>query len=221
MDLRKVLIVYSTIKKYKLLIIIFFSAVLVSTFLYYNQKLKYNSNVAATVNGEPIHEYEIENALNRYKETDITRDDIITIAAKEILVIQEAEKLGVTIDDNDLEQKVKTLKDEYPKYYELAVEQYEDISVYKEALRYKMIYDIVKEKIIEDYLEENPLDDEILKQKMIEEGIISEKEFNDKRYDDLKHQFIEYNNENRGNRFFEEWTDSLLNKADVVTIRKR
>ena len=203
-------------KKNKVLIFVFFSLIVVLSFLFYIQRLKDNNNVIATVNGVPIYEYEVENALSRYKEIDITRQDIITTAAKEILVVQEAERLSVIIDSKDINQRVKSLKEEYPEFYELAIKQYKTVSAYKEALEYKMIYDKVKEKIITDYLEINPLSEEILKQKMIQEGIVSKTDFNNSKYDDQKKLFIKQNNENQGNRYFEEWTNFLLNTANIV-----
>lgn len=214
---------FSIMRKHKMIIFISISVVLVLLNLFFNQRLKDSNDIAATVNGEPVYEKEIEDALSRHKETDITREDIIIVAAKEILVIQEAEKLGIVISSNELDEGVKTLEEEYPKFYELAIDQYKDISAYKEALRYRMIYESVKDKIISEYVEENPLDDEMLKQEMVQEGVISEEDFNDKKYDDLKSQFIRYNNLKRGNEHFEEWTNSLLITAKVkyVSTQKR
>jgi len=209
---------FSIIKKPKLLICIFFAILflILIFFSYYNLN---NNDIAVTINGEPIYENEIENALNRYEgKTDITREDFITIAAKEVLVVQEADKLGITIESNDLDQRIKILKEDYPKFYDLAIKQYKNISVYKEALKYRMLYNKVKEKIVVDYLEANPFDDETLKQKMVQEGIINEKDFNNSKYNDLKLQFKKQNNENRGNKYFEEWTNSLLNTAEVEYV---
>lgn len=210
---------FSVIKKYKLPICIFTSFFLVLIFFTYNNHNLNKNDIAVTVNGEPIYENEIENALNRYEDkTDITREDFITIAAKEVLVVQEAEKLGITIESNDLDQRISILKEDYPKFYDLAIKQYKNISVYKEALKYRMLYNKVKEKIVVDYLEANPFDDETLKQKMVQEGIINEKDFNNSKYNDLKLQFKKQNNENRGNKYFEEWTNSLLNTAEVEYV---
>jgi len=79
-------------------------------------------DIIVTVNGEPIFQSEIENALSRYENMALTREDLIMIAIEEVLVVQEAEKLGIIVDDNELDKKVKALEHNYPKFYSLAVE---------------------------------------------------------------------------------------------------
>ena len=53
---------------------------------------------------------------------------------------------------------------------------------------------------------------------MVQEGIINKKDFNNSKYNGLKLQYKKQNNENRGNKYFEDWTNSLLYTAEVEYV---
>lgn len=177
------------------------------------------------VNGEMIYESEIQNVLNRYNNrsefVQLSKEDVAKSAIKEVLVLQERVKLKVEVDDRALDDKVEDLKNLGQSFYDLAIKQYGNEASYREALRLRMIYEGVKEKIISDYLKENPVDIELVKAQMVKEGLIKDKNEYDKDENrDLRDQFTHSYIQKVGNNHFNEWVQSLVGKAEIEYVYK-
>src|SRR5690606_20300467 len=89
-------------------------------------------------------------------------------------------ELGIEIDESELDAKIEALKNMEHPFYNLAVKQYGNIDGYREALKLRMIYQSIKDKVISDYLTKNPIDIELIKEQMVIEGLIQDKNEYDK-----------------------------------------
>lgn len=176
------------------------------------------------VNGEIISHEEIQNVLQRYEEkgefVKVSEEDVVKSAIEEVLVLQEADKLGITVGEAELDHKIDALKNMNQNlFYDLAIKQYGDIDNYREALKLRMLYQGTRDKIIADYLQDNPIDVELVKAEMISEGLIQEKSEYDKEENRaLVSQFIHSYVLKKGKEHFDEWVYSLVENANIEYV---
>ena len=116
-------------RKIKMVILV----IMVMVTIFYIKSYK-EDMVIATVNGEPVYQSDCD----RISElgTDLTTDEIMELVMKELLVYQEAEILGLVVEDDIVESRILSLKEEMPDLYSLCVEQYGSEEAYRNALSY-------------------------------------------------------------------------------------
>ncbi|RJG21723.1 SurA N-terminal domain-containing protein [Paenibacillus thiaminolyticus] len=176
------------------------------------------------VNGEIISHEEIQNVLQRYEDKGefikVSEEDVVNSAIEEVLVLQEAGKLGITVDEAELDHKMDALKNMNQNlFYDLAVKQYGDIDNYREALKLRMLYQGTRDKIMSDYVKDNPIDVELVKAEMVSEGVIQDKSEYDKEENRaLVSQFTHSYVLKKGKEHFDEWVHSLVGNANIEYV---
>ncbi|WGU92471.1 SurA N-terminal domain-containing protein [Paenibacillus dendritiformis] len=176
------------------------------------------------VNGEIISHEEIESVLQRYEDkgefVKVSEEDVVKSAIEEVLVLQEAEKLGITVDEAELAHKIDALKNMNQNlFYDLAIKQYGDIDNYREALKLRMLYQGTRDKIMSDYVKDNPIDVELVKAEMVAEGLIQEQSEYDKEENRaLVSQFTHSYVQKKGKAYFDEWVHSLVENATIEYV---
>ncbi|MFD3270061.1 SurA N-terminal domain-containing protein [Paenibacillus dendritiformis] len=176
------------------------------------------------VNGEIISHEEIESVLERYEDkgefVKVSEEDVVKSAIEEVLVLQEAGKLGITVDEAELDHKIDALKNMNQNlFYDLAIKQYGDIDNYREALKLRMLYQGTRDKIMSDYVKDNPIDVELVKAEMVAEGLIQEQSEYDKEENRaLVSQFTHSYVQKKGNAYFDEWVHSLVENANIEYV---
>lgn len=169
--------------------------------------------IVATVNGEPVYQSD----LDRVSElgTNITNDEIIELVMKELIVYQEAKNLGFNIEDDVVESRILSLKEEMPELYLLCIEQYGSEEAYKKALSYTILYDMVYDYYAVQYVSNLQYNiDDIIKE-AIECNFVSKEEMEE----DQGRAIIlflkeKYRNEIRN--YFEYWNNDEFKKANIV-----
>ncbi|BFH11560.1 SurA N-terminal domain-containing protein [Paenibacillus melissococcoides] len=176
------------------------------------------------VNGEVISHEDIQNVLQRYEDkgqfVHVSEEDVVKSAIEEVLVLQEAEKLGIKVDEAELDHKIEALKNmNHNLFYDLAIKQYGTIDNYREALKLRMLYQGTRDKIMADYVKDNPIDVELVKAQMVAEGVIEEqseydKEENRALVSQFAHSFVQ----KKGKEHFNEWVHSLVEHAKIEYV---
>lgn len=176
------------------------------------------------VNGEIISHEEIQHVLQRYEDkgefVKVSEEDVVKSAIEEVLVLQEAGKLGITVDEAELDHKMDALKNMNQNlFYDLAVKQYGDIENYREALKLRMLYQGTRDKIMSDYVKDNPIDVELVKAEMVSEGVIQEKsEYDNEENRALVSQFTHSYVLKKGKEHFDQWVHSLVENANIEYV---
>ncbi|MBG9794117.1 hypothetical protein ABD76_17045 [Paenibacillus dendritiformis] len=176
------------------------------------------------VNGEVISHKEIQTVLQRYEDKGqfvrVSEEDVVKSAIEEVLVLQEAGKLGITVDEAELDHKIEALKEMNQNlFYDLAIKQYGTIDNYREALKLRMLYQGTRDKIMADYVKENPIDVELVKAQMVSEGLLQEQSKYDKEENRaLVSQFTHSYVQKKGKEHFDEWVHSLVEKAKIEYV---
>lgn len=176
------------------------------------------------VNGEIISHEEIQHVLQRYEDkgefVKVSEEDVVKSAIEEVLVLQEAGKLGITVDEAELDHKMDALKNMNQNlFYDLAVKQYGDIENYREALKLRMLYQGTRDKIMSDYVKDNPIDVELVKAEMVSEGVIQEKsEYDNEENRALVSQFTHSYVLKKGKEHFDQWVHSLVENATIEYV---
>ncbi|WII38411.1 SurA N-terminal domain-containing protein [Paenibacillus thiaminolyticus] len=176
------------------------------------------------VNGEIISHEEIQHVLQRYEDKGefikVSEEDVVKSAIEEVLVLQQAGKLGITVDEAELDHKMDALKNMNQNlFYDLAIKQYGDIGNYREALKLRMLYQGTRDKIMSDYVKDNPIDVELVKAEMVSEGVIQDKSEYDKEENRaLVSQFTHSYVLKKGKEYFDEWVHSLVENANIEYV---
>lgn len=174
-------------------------------------RLRAKDMVIATVNGEAVYQSDFD----RIKElnSSLSNEEIVELIMKELLVYQEAVDLGFAINDEIVEGRISSLKEEMPDLYMLCIEQYGSEAAYKKALSYTMLYDMVYEYYSEEYISSLDYNADDIKREAIECNYISkdEVELDEERI--IKMYLKEkYRDEIRN--YFEQWNNDEFEKAN-------
>ncbi|NKI21435.1 hypothetical protein HFN20_09410 [Paenibacillus dendritiformis] len=66
------------------------------------------------VNGEIISHEEMESVLERYEDkgefVKVSEEDVVRSAIEEVLVLQEAGRLGIAVDEEELDHRMEALQ---------------------------------------------------------------------------------------------------------------
>ena len=194
-------------RKIKMVILV----IMVMVTIFYIKSYK-EDMVIATVNGEPVYQSDCD----RISElgTDLTTDEIMELVMKELLVYQEAEILGLVVEDDIVESRILSLKEEMPDLYSLCVEQYGSEEAYRNALSYTMLY-MVCDYYADQYISNLEYDIDDIKEEVIQCNYASEMGM---KADEEKVIALylkeKYRDEIRN--YFEQWNNDRFEKAEIT-----
>jgi peptidyl-prolyl cis-trans isomerase C len=100
--------------------------------------------VAATVNGQPIKEMMVQRGLERVDPTKRreARPELINFLVDNLLIEQHLIQLGITVDKDEVEKKVKQMKDEAEKNNTNFDQLLKDLKLSETELREHIVADI-------------------------------------------------------------------------------
>lgn len=160
-------------------------------------------HVIATVNGEDIYQADYSQ-IRKLNET-LSEEKAIEIIMKEVLVYQEANKVGINVLDREVEERIVDLKNEIPDMYKLCIEKYGSEEAYREALYYLILYEKMYDYISGKYINEMEIDEIEIRKEMNRKGVAENyKEIKDyeiseylqnKYREEIYDYFMEWNNE--------------------------
>lgn len=124
-----------------------------------------DSTVVALVNGEPIHYNDVDRAIKEVmgqlekdpsqfgnlKPDTTLRKEILDWLVSTRLLVQEAQKLNITVEDNEVEMLVNTIKRRFPSEQKfLEALQLADLSI--EQFKNNLTKELVVQKLLEQQL---------------------------------------------------------------------
>lgn len=176
-------------------------------------KQENKGETVAIINGENIY---YQDCLN-VKELNENLSDasIIEIVMKEFLVYQEAKKIGITVSDEEVEHRVKNLKNELPDMYGLCMEQYHSEKEYKQALYYSILYEKMFDYISDMYIRELKINETEIKNEMVKNGVAEE-------YNNIDnfaiYAYLKSKYRDEINDYFRRWNNDVYENAEKFII---
>lgn len=112
-------------------------------------------SVIIKVNGDDILSTDIDLASMQYSGRDVSEADLLRGLIKERIVLQYFEKTGEKISDEKVESQYELLKtaENGNIFYEKAIAEYGTDEKVKEAIKYRLMYNIAKESVKSDFLQ--------------------------------------------------------------------
>lgn len=166
------------------------------------------NKIVVTVNDEAIYEYQIQNVLNQSLEKPIDRDFLIENSINELVVVQFGQKNGIKIEDDLFQEYISNYKKQYPDYFQKGIDIYGVDEFYK-GLKYHLIFQQTKDKIIKEEISETNATDNDLKSylKTKEYDII----LSDENYNLIKEKYIKETQE----ILFKEWVEKQRKDCSI------
>lgn len=114
-----------------------------------------DNSVIIKVNGDDILLTDIDLARRQYSGRDVSDADLLGGLIKEKIVLQYFEKNGEQISDEEVESQYELLKtvENGNIFYEKALAEYGTDEKVKEAIKYRLMYNIAKESIKSEFLQ--------------------------------------------------------------------
>ena len=137
-------------KKYSVLIIVCLAVVL-SVILFSMEKddsADVEDDILLTVNGEELMMSTLEDVSMNYPDKSETQ--LIDGLILESLVLQKVDEFKIQVSDEVVETKLSDLKANHKNLYDLAIEQYHSEALYKVALKYRLEYEKIKERMVNE-----------------------------------------------------------------------
>lgn len=171
---------------------------------------KSSQDIIVSVNGELVLKSEIDPVYAQYVDTNVTYEKIVEDTIKEILVIQQASKYNIEINDKEIEQLMIDFEKEQPKLYLESLELYGE-STLKRKLKDTFLYDQTK-----IYVKEHIV---ILNDKMIT-SFKNQEEF-DGYLDSLTNEEILKSLESELREYaFYQWIEELRSESEIIYYNK-
>lgn len=163
---------------------------------------------AAEVNGEKIYEYQLDNILNQSADGSLKREFVLENSIEQLIVVQYGKEHGINIDDSYFNNYINEYKKEHPDQYKKGIQIYGEEEFYN-GLKYHLIYQQTKEKIINEQIKDIDVTDDDL------QSFLNEKKINieitKENYDTIKSKYIE----ERSKSLFEEWVNNQKEKSKI------
>lgn len=180
-------------------------------------KLNNKDKVILKINDENIFESEFKETKNKYPDFD--DKTILEYIITELLVIQQADELNISISDTQVEENINSLKNMSDDFYDKAIEQYGNIENYKKALKNTMIYNEVKNEVLKNFFDKIYLNSESIKldaQIYIDEN--GYENISDKEVNEIENKLNENYLNSIGNMYFEVYKYSLMDNAKIKFV---
>lgn len=182
------------------------------------------SDVLLCVNGEKIFDYELQQISEKYSEMGLEQDEIIEGMILEVVTLQQAKNLSLSINQNDVDERLNELKNmEETLFYEKAIEQYGTEDEYKKALYNKMLYNKMAEFVIQYFEKEIEINRDLLKTRT--NDYISEYSDSDFKnseidkemfWDEVYETYFEYLNKDLADLYFKMWQYKMVRNSEIV-----
>ncbi len=175
-----------------------------------------------TVNGQSIYFSDLDFAKLQYEDSEISEPELIAGLVKEEIVLQYFEKSGEKIEDVDVENQFKSLKNvsEDNVFYEKAIEIYGSESKIKEAIEYRLMYNRAKKILRNDFANMLIVDNrklEIRAEEFISKSEpikVSNDDFSEYK-DSVMKQYNEAMVDEIFDLYFHVWLNQQVEKSDV------
>ncbi len=144
--------------------VMYFALALVSVFMILSgcTEIRDENSAIARVNGENIFFADLDLARRQYDGRDVSDSSLLSGLIKERVVLQYFEKTGEKISNEEIDLQYQLLQTtEYGNvFYEKAVDEYGTDEKVREAIKYRLMYNSVRESIKSDFLNEFLVDKE-------------------------------------------------------------
>ena len=167
-----------------------------------------NSDIVVTVNGEAIYEYQLENVMKQSIDNSISREDLLENSINQLVVVQYGKKVGISIDDNYFDDYINRYKSGYPEYFAKGIDVYGE-EEFIDGLRYHLIYQMTREKVISDNFSDIEISENILTLYIKEKGLRIE--LSKENYDLVKDKYISEKQE----ELFDEWVAEQRSNSEI------
>ena len=169
------------------------------------------TQIAATVNGENIYVHQLDLVVNQLPYGEVSRMEILENTINELVIIQEAERFGISISEDEVAQIMYSYQSMFPEIFEDAIEIFghEEFSF---GLRQRNLHTITRDFIVENEIIPNiEISDDILLDHLRNIGM-EDIELNGEIYYHVENHFVSYITE----REFERIVNELYQSADIV-----
>ena len=177
-------------------------------------------SILLIVNGEKVYKKDFLNIKENYVDTDYTDTELLEGMVLELLVLQEANYYSVSVTDKEIDKKIDGLKNLNEIYYNKAMEKYKTEEKLKDAFRYKILYDKIKQKVNSAFLKNLELSSEVLMQRT--NDYVSSQDVaagdKDKFTQDVLHTYEDITSEALSEAYFSAWQYSLAHDSDIQYI---
>ncbi len=190
---------------------------IISAFIFiwiYKHFITKTTNTIARINDEFITENDLKEMQKEYP--NFEKENLLKDLIAEKLTLHEADKLGITVTDSEVEESIAMLNEMGDIVVNSVVEKYGSIENYKAPLKNRLVYEKIKELQKENFksfvkYNENSIIKDVEKYINQQENKNISKTDKDNIIEQLKNNYYD----SLFNVYFEIWKYKLINNADV------
>ncbi len=112
-----------------------------------------DNQIVASVNGEEILYKDVKNICQQF-DGEGTPEIVLNSLIDELVVITNADKIGVSVTQEEINHLIKEYKETLPDIYKKGIKLYGKNDFY-EGLKWQLLYDKVCDVVVEETLEKN------------------------------------------------------------------
>lgn len=191
----------------KLLIFIFFIAIIACCIAvcHFNSS---DLSVEVYVNGEPLYKHEVDatQEMNPYSK----REDIVYNTVNDMLLIQYAKSIGITVSNDEIDAIIIEYKEHYPDIYAAALDGYGEDQL-RQGTENRLLIEYALQHIYEDFSADLDINQEIINRYLIENNI-SPESLTDSEYQLLVESYL--NTQKAGIK--DSWLENARQTSDIV-----
>ena len=174
-------------------------------------KVEEEMPVAATVNGEPIYEYQIEQVVNQLPEGEIDRDEVLEESIRQLVVIQTGREYGINMTDEEMDKLLLEYKGAYLDIYQQGIEIYGEEGLVN-GLKYKTLYEKTKQYMLDHIIiPEIDMTDEELEQYLLDQEV-GDIEINDETREIIEQSYMN----NIAEENYNQEVEKLIDQAEIT-----
>ena len=184
-----------------------------------------NSIEIASVNGEKILASDFDLAKAQYESKNMLDAELLDGLIKERIVLQYGEKIEDIITEEDVEKKLQALKAEQNGniFYQKAMKEYGSEEAIKIALKNRLIYNFVKDDLMNQFLSVLRIDEDKLyfRAEEFAEQYDIDRLDNKEREDYLETVFMQYRDSLTNELFdlyFQVWLNEQFRNSDIKYV---
>ena len=184
-----------------------------------------NSIEIASVNGEKILASDFDLAKAQYESKNMLDAELLDGLIKERIVLQYGEKIEDIITEEDVEKKLQALKSEQNGniFYQKAMKEYGSEEAIKIALKNRLIYNFVKDDLMNQFLSVLRIDEDKLyfRAEEFAEQYDIDRLDNKEREDYLETVFMQYRDSLTNELFdlyFQVWLNEQFRNSDIKYV---
>ena len=182
-----------------------------------------DNQILARVNGENIYNSDMDLMRNQYAGRNLSESDLLCGIVKERLILQHYADGGKEISEEDIDSQFQQLKDiQYGDvFFRKAIDTYGSEEAVKESIKYRLMYNSVKEELRYGFSKMLYIDQEQMKKRtddfvsQIDSQSISEEELENYRAAVLAQYEQALTNE-LFDLYFSVWINQLAAESDIM-----